>query len=127
MNQRQALSYEETGIQEAGRMSFVEVAKTPDISNGQMKSFAIEGKEILLINYNDKYFAMDGRCTHMGGELVKGKLEGKILTCPRHGSKFDVTTGSCINGPKIGFIKLKAKDEAIYEVKVENNTIKVNL
>ena len=108
-------------------MSFVEVSKTTDISNGQMKSFAVAGKEILVINYDDKYYAIDGRCTHMGAELVKGKLEGKIITCPRHGSKFDVTTGSCISGPKIGFIKLKAKDEAAYENKVENNPIKLNV
>ncbi|MFC2033281.1 Rieske (2Fe-2S) protein [Chloroflexota bacterium] len=108
-------------------MSLIEIAKTTDISNGQMKSFTAEGKEILIINYDNKYFAVDGRCTHMGGELAKGKLEGKIVTCPRHGAKFDVTTGSCISNPKIGFIKLKAKDEATYEVKVENNTIRINL
>ena len=108
-------------------MSFVDVAKTTDISNGQMKSFTVEGQEILVIKYEDKYFAINNRCTHMGGELSKGKLEGKIVTCPKHGSKFDVTTGRCVSGPKIGFIKLKAKDETSYEVKVENNTIKVNL
>lgn len=108
-------------------MSFADVAKTTDIASGQMKSFNVGGKEILLVNLEGKYFAIGGKCTHMGGELVKGRLEGKVETCPRHGSKFDVTNGSCVSGPKIGFLKLKTKDEPTYEVKVENNTIKVNI
>ena len=108
-------------------MGFVEITKTTDITNGQMKAVNIEGKEILVINYDGKYFAINGRCTHMGGELVKGRLEGKIITCPRHGAQFDVTTGSCIRGPKIGLIKLKTKDEVTYEVKVESDSVKVTL
>lgn len=108
-------------------MGFVEITKTTDITNGQMKAVNIEGKEILVINYDGKYFAINGRCTHMGGELVKGRLEGKIVTCPRHGAQFDVTTGSCIRGPRIGLIKLNAKDEVTYEVKVESDSVKVKL
>jgi nitrite reductase/ring-hydroxylating ferredoxin subunit len=51
----------------------------------------------------------------------------KLQICPRHGSKFDVTTGKCITGPKIGFLKLKAEDEVVFEVKVEYNKIKINM
>ncbi|MFC1993471.1 Rieske (2Fe-2S) protein [Chloroflexota bacterium] len=108
-------------------MSFVEVAKTTDITNGQMKAIHVEGKEILVINYDGKYFTIDARCTHMGGELVKGSLKGKIVTCPRHGAKFDVTTGSCISGPKIGLFRLKSKDIVTYEVNIESDSVKVNL
>ena len=108
-------------------MDFVEVAKVDDISKGQMKSFTVDGKEILVVNHEGKFYAMAGKCTHMSGELAEGKLEGKIVTCPRHGSKFDVTTGKCLSGPKIGLIKLKAKDEPTYEVRVENRSIKVNV
>ena len=108
-------------------MGFLQIARTSDIANGQMKSFTVEGKEILVINFDGKYYAINGRCTHMGGELVKGKIEGKIITCPRHGAKFDITTGKCISGPKIGVLKLKTKDEVTYEVKIENEAIKVNL
>jgi 3-phenylpropionate/trans-cinnamate dioxygenase ferredoxin subunit len=49
------------------------------------------------------------------------------VTCPKHGSKFDVTTGKCIAGPKIGFFRGKAKDETVFEVKVEDNKIKINV
>jgi 3-phenylpropionate/trans-cinnamate dioxygenase ferredoxin component len=107
-------------------VSFIDIAKIEEIPAGQMKLFTIGDKNILIVNFEGVYFAINGRCTHMGGDLSKGKLEGKIITCPRHGSQFDVTTGACISGPKIGFIKLKAKDETMYEVKVKDKLIKIN-
>ena len=63
----------------------------------------------------------------MGGDLSKGRLEGKTVICPRHSSKFDVTTGSCITGPRIGFVRLRTKNATAYEVKVEGNSIRVNV
>lgn len=108
-------------------MSFLNVAKTGDIPEGTMKPITAGDMEILVINYNGSYYAINRKCTHMGGDLSKGKLEGKIVTCPRHGSKFDVTTGVSISGPKIGFLKLKTKNVPVYEVKVEGNSINVNI
>lgn len=108
-------------------MSFFEVAKTNEVPNGTMKAASIQDKEILIVNYDGNYYAINRICTHMGGDLSKGKLEGKIVTCPRHGSKFDVTTGKSISGPRIGFLKLKTKDEPSYQVKVENGSIKIDI
>jgi len=108
-------------------MSFIEVAKATEIPTGQMKPFSTAGKEILITNYEGKYFAIDARCTHMGGKLINGKLEGKIVTCPIHGARFDVTTGVSVSGPKLGPIKLKTRNVAAYEVKVEDNIVEVNI
>ena len=108
-------------------MEYFEVAKTGEITEGSMKACTVHGKDILVANYGGKYYAIDGKCTHLGGDLSKGKLEGKIVTCPLHGSKFDITTGESISGPKIGFLKLKTKSEPSYEVKIEGDTIKVNI
>jgi 3-phenylpropionate/trans-cinnamate dioxygenase ferredoxin subunit len=108
-------------------MSFFEVAKTSDIPEGTMKAVSIQDKEIVIVNYDRNYYAINRICTHMGGDLSKGKLEGKIVTCPRHGSRFDVTTGKSISGPKIGFFKLKTKDEPGYQVKVDNDIIKIDI
>ena len=106
-------------------MSFIEIAQTDQISIGTMKSFSINGKSVLVANIEGKFYAIGSKCTHAGGDLSKGKLEGKILTCPKHGSQFDVTTGKNIRGPKI-IIRFSAKDEPNYEVKVEGKSIKVN-
>ena len=108
-------------------MRFTDVAQANEVPTGTMKSYSAGGKQILVANIDGKLYAINGVCTHAGGDLSKGKLEGKIVTCPRHGSKFDVTTGKSISGPKIGFFRLKTKDETTYEVKVEENRIKINV
>jgi 3-phenylpropionate/trans-cinnamate dioxygenase ferredoxin component len=108
-------------------MSLYEVAKTDDIPEGTIKIVSIQDKELIVVNYEGNFYAINRRCTHMGGDLSIGKLEGKIVTCPRHGSRFDVTTGVSISGPRIGFLKLKTKNEPSYQVKVENGSIKIDL
>ena len=108
-------------------MEYIEVGKTSEITEGTMKTYTVKGINILIANYGDKYYAIGGRCTHMGGDLSKNALDGKIVTCPKHGAKFDITTGESISGPKMGFLKLKTKNEPSYEVKIEENIIKVNI
>ncbi|MDD5621813.1 MAG: Rieske 2Fe-2S domain-containing protein [Actinomycetota bacterium] len=108
-------------------MSFYEIAKADDIPEGTMKAVSIQDKELIVINYEGNYYAINRMCTHMSGDLSKGKLEGKIIICPRHGSRFDVTTGKSISGPRIGFLKLKTKDEPNYQIKIENDVIKIDI
>ena len=105
----------------------IEVGKTNQVPPGVMKLFQVEGKKILVVNVEGKIYAINGVCTHLGGDLSKGKLEGKIITCPRHGSRFDVTTGESVSGPKMAFLKLKTKNETIYEVKIEGESIKIDM
>ena len=101
-------------------MSFIDIAKVDEITPGNMKGATVGGKDILITNIDGRYYAIGGKCTHAGGNLSKGKLEGKIVTCPRHGSKFDVTTGNRVAGPA-------AQNEPKYEVKIEGNSIKVDI
>ena len=104
-------------------MAFVKVADISEIPIGNRKMVKLEGKEILLTNIGGTYYAVGNRCTHAGGDLSKGSLDGNIITCPRHGSKFDVTTGKVVSGPKILFLRPKIKDEPVYEVKVDGREI----
>ena len=92
-----------------------------------MGSFIVGGKNILVANYDGKYYAIEGKCTHRGGDLSKGQLEGKIVTCPNHGAQFEVTTGNCVAGPRIGLFRLRTRNETAYEVRVEDKTIQVGL
>ena len=104
-------------------MGFVKVAETSEIPIGKMKSVKLEDKEVLIANVNGNYYAIANRCTHRGGDLSKGSLDGNIVTCPLHGSKFDVTTGKAISGPKIAFFRVKTNDEPSFEVKIEGNDV----
>jgi 3-phenylpropionate/trans-cinnamate dioxygenase ferredoxin subunit len=108
-------------------MSFVKVAEKSEVPVGRMKKIELEGKEILIANVGGSYYALGNRCTHMGGDLSMGTLEGSVVTCPRHGSKFDVTTGKAISGPKILFLKLGTKHEPSFEVKVEGEAIFIKM
>jgi nitrite reductase/ring-hydroxylating ferredoxin subunit len=104
-------------------LGFVKVAETSEIPAGKMKVIKVEEKEILMTNVDGNYYAIANRCTHAGGELSKGSLEGNIVTCPKHGAKFDVTTGKVVSGPKVLFMHPKIKDESSYEVKVEGKDV----
>jgi len=104
-------------------MGFVKVAETQEIPVGTMKMIKPGEKEILIVNLEGKFYAIGNKCTHMGGGLSKGTLEGNVVTCPRHGAKFEVMTGKSVAGPKIGFLRMKTGDEPAYEVKVEGNDI----
>jgi len=104
---------------------YLEVGKAEEIGEGQVKAFKVRDKDILVAKYKAEYYAMGRCCTHRGADLSQGSLEGKIITCPRHGSRFDITTGESISGPKIGFLKLKTKDGPSYDVIAEGGIIKV--
>ena len=64
-------------------MSFIEVAQVNDVPKGSMEVYSVSIKQILVSNIDGKCYAIDNSCTHMGGDLSKGKLEGNIITCPR--------------------------------------------
>ena len=108
-------------------MEFVKVAKCADLPAGKMMMVTANGKEILLANVAGAYSAIANQCTHLGGSLVKGELDGCIVKCPRHGAAFDVTTGKAVADAKIAFVKMKVKDETAYSVKVEGADILVGM
>lgn len=104
-------------------MSFVKVGELSEVPVGKMKMFKVGEKGYLVANLDGNYYAMGNRCTHANGNLSQGSLEGNVVTCPRHKSKFDVTTGKVISGPKIPLFHPKINDEPSYEVKVEGNAL----
>ncbi len=108
-------------------MTLVKVAEISEISLGQIKPVKVAEKQVLIANVNNIYYAIGNICTHMGDDLSKGTLEGNTVTCPKHKSKFDVTTGKVISGPKVPLIHPKIKDEPVYSVKVEGKDILVEL
>jgi nitrite reductase/ring-hydroxylating ferredoxin subunit len=98
---------------------FVKVAETKDIQPSKMMAVEVNGEKVCVANVEGKYYAIGNVCTHMGGPLAEGKLEGNVVQCPWHGSRFDITTGKVLRPPAM-------REEPMYEVKVEaNNTILV--
>ena len=108
-------------------MSYVKAAETQEIPSGTMKAVKLSGKELLIANLDGAYYAMESRCPHAKGDLSQGTLEGNTLTCPRHGSKFDVKTGKAISGPKILNLRMGVRDLQSYEAKVEGDNVLIKM
>jgi 3-phenylpropionate/trans-cinnamate dioxygenase ferredoxin subunit len=101
-------------------MSFVAIAQVDQIPAGTMKSLIVKGNTILVVNIKGDFYAIGNKCTHFGGDLAKGKLEGSIVTCPRHGSQFDVISGNLVKGPA-------TKGEPVYKVRIEGQSVEVEI
>lgn len=95
---------------------FVKVADIKDIQPSSMKEIQINGEAICVVNLDGKYYAIGNVCTHEGGPLADGTLEGYEVECPWHGSKFDIRTGEVTNPPA-------SEPEPTFEVKVDGNNI----
>lgn len=100
---------------------YVTVAKASEVGPGQLKHVELDdGTQICLANIDGRVHAMGGECTHQGGPLGEGELEGSEVICPWHGGIFDVTTGLATGEPASG-------SEPTYDVVVEGDDIKVAL
>lgn len=72
---------------------FIKVAKVSDLAPGDKMLVEYDDEEVGLFNINGNFYAISDVCTHDGGPLVEGDLEGEWIICPRHGARFNVKTG----------------------------------
>jgi nitrite reductase/ring-hydroxylating ferredoxin subunit len=77
----------------------VRVGSVTDVAAGQMRAFDVAGTKVDVANADGHLYAVEDTCTHRGCSLASGRLEGTTVTCPCHGSQFDVTSGAVIRGP----------------------------
>lgn len=100
--------------------AFVAVASPADLVAGQGRVVSVNGRSVALFRIGEAIFAIDNACTHAGGPLARGPLEGTVVTCPWHGSKFDVTTGEVRGGPA-------SRPQRCYRVRVTNGRVEVEI
>ena len=77
----------------------VRIGNVKDVAAGQMRAFDVAGTKVDVANADGHLYALENTCTHRGCSLASGKLEGTTVTCPCHGSQFDVTSGAVLRGP----------------------------
>jgi nitrite reductase/ring-hydroxylating ferredoxin subunit len=82
-----------------GEDMLVRVDNAKDVTPGKMQIFDVGGTKVNVANTGGDLHAIDDTCTHAGCSLAMGQLDGNIVTCPCHGSQFDVTSGSVLRGP----------------------------
>lgn len=100
---------------------FVPVARVADLEPGEVRVVEAEGRSLALGRTEDGRFgAIDNVCTHDGGTLGEGELEGECVECPRHGGRFDLFTGQVSALPPV--IPVTA-----YPVRVVDGRVEVDL
>lgn len=95
---------------------FIKVAETKDIASGTGILVELGGERIALFNENGTFYAIGDVCTHSGGPLSEGDVEGDVVTCPWHGAQFDIKTGEVMSPPATEPVQT-------YRVKVEGGDV----
>ncbi len=96
------------------------VASAADIPPGRVGVVSVEDRRIALCNVEGSFYAIDDVCTHDGGSLDQGELEGVEIECPRHGARFDVRDGRVTQLPAFRPVET-------YPVRVEGDTVEVGI
>ena len=95
--------------------------KLSELKPNLAKAIEVSDRFVVLVMLDGgKIFCVEDLCTHDGGTLGDGELEGDCLVCPRHGAKFDVRTGDAICMPA-------TEGTLSHEVRVENDEVFVHL
>jgi len=98
----------------------VAVGRIDEVPEGKVKVVQAGGTRIALCNYGGTLYAIDDVCTHDRGPLGQGELVGNEIECPRHGARFDVTTGRVTRLPAVRPVRT-------YPVRVNDGTIEVEV
>jgi nitrite reductase/ring-hydroxylating ferredoxin subunit len=85
-----------------------------------MKRIDARGRRILLANVDGRYCAADDTCTHEEASLSTGVLNGELVKCPLHGSRFNLCTGKALEEPA-------QEDLRTYPVRLEGGRILIGL
>ncbi len=99
---------------------YVPVARLEDVRTKPVFCATVNGRRIAVFNVDGSYFALDNACSHAGGPLCEGTLEGRVIECPLHATRFDVTTGAVISGPA-------TQPQRRYDVRVRDGSIEIAL
>ncbi len=93
-------------------MERIHVGKVDDIRDGETRMVRAGKKEILVVRQDDRFYAIDGWCSHMGAPLDRGQVRERTIRCRVHGAVFDLETGKVLQN-------LQARDMRTYPVTVE--------
>jgi nitrite reductase/ring-hydroxylating ferredoxin subunit len=99
---------------------FMKVATTDELEDQQARLVEVEGQKIALFRVGEAFHALSDTCTHRGGPLSEGTVEGAEVTCPWHGARFDIKTGA-VMGPRAG------REVRSYPVRVTGADIEIEV
>lgn len=84
---------------EAGTEDFVPVAALADVPENALRRVVAGDVPVVLLRMGERVYAISATCPHAGGPLDEGALQGDVVQCPWHGSRFNMRTGRVLTGP----------------------------
>jgi nitrite reductase/ring-hydroxylating ferredoxin subunit len=99
---------------------FVKVTDAGEVADGELAAFDVGGVRIAIANVGGTLHAFGDTCTHLHCSLAEGHLDATVVTCPCHGSQFDVTNGDVLRGPAQEPVRS-------YAARVENDALQVQI
>ena len=99
---------------------FIPVCNVGDIADPGKAVFEVADRFVVVFHVAGQYWALDDCCTHDGGPLGEGQLDGFAIACPRHGARFDIRNGRVLAFPA-------TQPVSAHEVKVEHGQVCVRL
>jgi len=100
--------------------TFVKVATKSQVPENGLMGVQVEGKNLVLVNLNGEFFALDDECPHESAPLSDGQIVGEEIECPWHSSHFDIRTGRVTMDPAETGI-------ATYKVRVVGDAVEVEI
>ena len=100
-------------------MAFVNAAKKKDFFPGQCVGVTLEGRNLAVSNIDGQYYAIENECTHAGGPLCEGSIEGEVVTCPWHGATFNLKTGEALSAPAFDAVKSYKTSVVADDIQIE--------
>jgi 3-phenylpropionate/trans-cinnamate dioxygenase ferredoxin subunit len=97
---------------------WVTVATVGDLPPGSHRVVDVDDASVVVFNLGGRYYAIEDVCTHDGGQLTGGTIEGEEIVCPRHGARFSIRTGEALTAPAY-------EPVAKFPVRIENGLIQV--
>jgi len=99
--------------------NWVDVAPYGEFPAGSVRSVEVDGAQVAVFNLDGACYAIEDTCTHDGGVLTGGDVEGDVVICPRHGARFCIRTGKVLGPPAY-------EDVAVFAVRVEAGIVQVS-
>ncbi len=99
---------------------WIDVATVEALPVGTCKVVATDVGDIAVFNLDGQLYAIEDVCTHDGGELASGCVEGDEIICPRHGARFCIKNGKALTPPAY-------EDVECFPVRIEQGVVQVDI
>ena len=97
---------------------WISVCRAEDLTPGSHRLVELDGAQVAVFNLDGQYYAIEDVCTHDGGVLTGGAVEGDQIVCPRHGARFSIRTGEALAPPAF-------EPTAVFPVRIQDGHVQV--